>query len=277
MTPQLRIFSSGGGKQSIAALVLSAQGKIDFPIHVFCNVGDDSENPDTLRYVEEYAKPYAEDNNIAFHEIIKKKGRKPARGVADERPQETVYSRAMADNKTIGIPVFMPGSGAPSRRNCTVDFKIMQVNRVARELGATDTNPAMIGIGISLDEFQRMSSDDPDRLYVRKVYPLIDLRLTRADCENIIRRAGLPVPPKSSCYFCPFHSMATWHELKNKQPELFDKAVEMEQTLNKKRAKIGKDSVWLTRKMRPLDQVVGDQSDMFDDIDDACESGFCMV
>lgn len=277
MTPQLRIFSSGGGKQSIAALVLSAQGAIDFPIHVFCNVGVDSENPETLRYVEEYAKPYAEDHNIAFHEIIKKKGRKPAKGIADTRPQETVYSRAMADNRTIGIPVFMPGSGAPGRRNCTVDFKIMQVNRVARELGATDTNPAQIGIGISLDEFQRMSSNDPDRLYVQKVYPLIDLRLTRGDCESIIRRAGLPVPPKSSCYFCPFHSMATWYELKNEQPELFDKAVEMERRMNEKRAKLGLYQVWLTRKLRPLDQVVGDQSSMFDDIDDACESGFCMT
>lgn len=273
----LRIFSSGGGKQSIAALVLSAQRVIDFPIHVFCNVGADSENPETIRYVEEYAKPYAEEHNITFHEISKKKGRKPAKGITDDRPIETVYSRAMADNRTIGIPVFMPGSGAPGRRNCTVDFKILQVNRVARELGATKDDPADIGIGISIDEFQRMSSDDPDTPHVHKVYPLIDLRLTRADCEAIIRRAGLPVPPKSSCYFCPFHSMAAWQELKNKQPELFDKAVEMEQALNRKRAKIGKDAVWLTRKMRPLDQVVGDQLDMFDDIDDACESGFCMV
>lgn len=274
---QLRIFSSGGGKQSIAALVLSARRVIDFPTHVFCNVGADSENPETLRYVEEYAKPYAEDNNIAFHEISKKKGRKPAKGIADERPIETVYGHAIADNRSICIPVFMSGSGAPGRRNCTVDFKILQVNRLARELGATKDDPAQIGIGISIDEFQRMSSDDPDTPHVHKVYPLIDLRLARADCEAIIRRAGLPVPPKSSCYFCPFHSMAAWQELKNKQPELFDKAVEIEQAMNRKRAKLGKDQVWLTRKLRPLDLVIGDQSDMFDDIDDACEGGFCMV
>ena len=44
---QLRFFSSGGGKQSIAALVLSAQGLINYPVHIFCNVGDDSEHPDT--------------------------------------------------------------------------------------------------------------------------------------------------------------------------------------------------------------------------------------
>ena len=274
---QLRIFSSGGGKQSIAALVLSAQGAIDFPIHVFCNVGADSENPETLRYLEEYAKPYAEDKNITFREIITKKGRKPAKGINDTRPQETVYNRAMTHATAVNIPVFFQGSGAPGRRNCTTDFKIKQVNRVARELGATDTNPAIIGIGISIDEFQRMSSDNPYTPHVRKEHPLIDLRLTRADCEAIIRRAGLPVPPKSSCYFCPFHSMATWQELKRKQPDLFGKAVEMEREMNKKRANIGKDYVFLTRKLRPLDQVIGDQIDMFDDSDDACESGFCMT
>ena len=41
----LRVFAHGGGVQSTAALVLSAQGRIDFPVHLFANVGDGSENP----------------------------------------------------------------------------------------------------------------------------------------------------------------------------------------------------------------------------------------
>ena len=49
----LRVFSYGGGVQSTAALVLAAQGKIDFPTFLFANVGDDSEHPATLRYVRE--------------------------------------------------------------------------------------------------------------------------------------------------------------------------------------------------------------------------------
>lgn len=59
MTTQLRTFSYGGGVQSTAALVLPAQARIDFPVFLFSNVGDDSEHPDTLRYVEDVAKPYA--------------------------------------------------------------------------------------------------------------------------------------------------------------------------------------------------------------------------
>lgn len=34
-------------------------------------------------------------------------------------------------------------------------------------------------------------------------YPLIEWGWTRADCERRIAAAGLPVPPKSSCFFCP--------------------------------------------------------------------------
>lgn len=42
---QLRVFSFGGGVQSTAALVLAAQGEIDFTAFIFANVGADSEHP----------------------------------------------------------------------------------------------------------------------------------------------------------------------------------------------------------------------------------------
>lgn len=34
-------------------------------------------------------------------------------------------------------------------------------------------------------------------------YPLIDWRMNREDCKELIASAGLPVPPKSACVFCP--------------------------------------------------------------------------
>ena len=37
----LKVFSYGGGVQSTAALVLAAQGKIDYQTFLFCNVGAD--------------------------------------------------------------------------------------------------------------------------------------------------------------------------------------------------------------------------------------------
>jgi hypothetical protein len=76
--------------------------------------------------------------------------------------------------------------------------------------------------------------------------------MDRQDCINVIQRAGLPVPPKSSCYFCPFHRMSVWQEMRQKQPDLFWKAAALEETINKRREMLGKDKVWLTRKLMPL-------------------------
>jgi hypothetical protein len=61
MKPDVRIFSYGGGVQSNAVLVLQATGQLPEPYDyfVFANVGNDSENPDTLHYLEAVAKPYA--------------------------------------------------------------------------------------------------------------------------------------------------------------------------------------------------------------------------
>jgi hypothetical protein len=270
---QLRTFSYGGGVQSTAALVLAAQGKIDFPVFLFANVGDDSEHPDTLRYVREVAMPYAAAQGIELVELVKRMQRGARKGEV-----ETLYGRlTREDSRSIPIPLRMSGSGAPGNRACTTDFKVRLIAGALRKMGANAQSPAHVGLGISIDEFQRMSHDDPNFPHIHKVYPLIDLRLSRQDCHNIIAAADLPIPPKSSCWFCPYHRIPAWQKLKRETPELFDRAVALERLMNERRATLGKDQVWLTDKLRPIDTVIGDQSDMFDDLEDACESGFCMV
>ncbi len=73
MTPvasaPLRSFSFGGGVQSTAALVLAAQGRIDYRTFVFANVGEDSENPGTITYVEKHTRPYAEAHGLTLIEL----------------------------------------------------------------------------------------------------------------------------------------------------------------------------------------------------------------
>ena len=141
----------------------------------------------------------------------------------------------------------------------------------------------MCGLGISMDEIQRARTDSgfPDQTLE---YPLLDLRLRRADCYKIIEEAGLPKPPRSACWFCPFHSKEAWRELKRETPDLFQKAVELEATINVKRARLfaAKDwdkdpNVWLTRHLRPLDQVVDDQLVLDLDGPDGCDSGSCFT
>jgi hypothetical protein len=263
----LRTFSYGGGVQSTAALVLAAERRIDFPIFLFCNVGDDSEHPATLAYVANVAKPYAAAHGIELYEL---------RHMRKDGEEETLYKKLTRPNsRSTGIPIRLEDSGAPSVRSCTVQFKIRRMGVWQRRHGATRAAPAITGLGISLDEFQRMrttSSIETQTL----TYPLIDMRLTRQDCMNIITRAGLAVPPKSSCWFCPFHRIPAWQKLKRETPELFDRAVALEKTLSERSEGLGNGKLFMLRKMIPLDRGVADQSDMFAD-DDNCESGFCMT
>jgi hypothetical protein len=253
----MRAFSFGGGVQSTAALVLAAQGKIDYRIFLFCNVGADSENPDTLTYVRDYSIPYAAQHGLEFHKIAR-----------TTNNGETLYQKLIKSGKSIPIPTWMAGTG-PSKRECTHDYKRIVVRRW---LGKGNH---IVGLGISLDEFHRMHSSSGFS-NIEHEYPLIDLRLTRSDCIKIINDAGLPLPPKSSCWFCPFNKLQYWQELKRTKPELFVKAVEIETIINNRRRSIGRPEVFLTSRAKPLSIIIADQPLLFD-YDGSCESGYCMV
>lgn len=266
-----RILSYGGGVQSNALLVLAAQGVIYVDALVFANVGADSENPDTLRYIEEVAKPYAAAHGIRFVEV-----QKTRLGETD-----TLYQAVMRSQRDVPLPVYM-GGGAPGNRKCTTEFKLRVIDRWCKQQHWTHVEQ---GLGISWDEWHRARDGHwHDRhgkqqlgYWKRRWYPLLERRLTRADCLRIVSEAGLQQPPKSSCYFCPYHRPAEWIELKRQQPDLFEKAVEMERHMNEVRANLGRDAVYLHRALVPLDQAVGDQLPMFPAWDETCDEGVCFV
>jgi len=265
---EIRIFSFGGGVQSMAAMVLSVQGKLPYTHFLFANVGNDSENPDTLAYMTDVAMPYATQHNLTLIELTHTKH------------TSTLLESLTEDSSRIAIPIHLKGAG-PGWRNCTHRWKIEVIDQWCRaNAGATKQNRIPIGIGISIDEYQRMRSDDPEKdMYTKKEYPLIDLRISRQECTRIIASAGLPVPPKSSCWFCPYKSDYDWKNLAKQKPELFAHAIALEDTLNAKRKKYGnKDDVYLWNKQRPL-RTINDDSvmDMFDDDQMSCESGHCMT
>lgn len=268
----MRVFSFGGGVQSMAVLVLSAQGILPYTHFVLANVGDDSENPKTLEYVEQIARPYADAYGLSIVEIK----RKPKSDDVQTLYQETLTKKA------IPIPVFMSGGG-PGRRNCTSDWKISVVKKWMREnAGATKKNRVPLGVGISVDESHRMRTDDPERdPYLIKEYPLIDLMMTRSKCQEIIIKAGLPLAPKSSCWFCPYKRRSEWTKMRTEEPELWQKAVELEQFIVQKRLDSGKDPAYFTSYNGPLEQVIPLASKNMFDLDDddpmACESGYCMT
>lgn len=232
-----KVFSFGGGVQSMACLVLAAQGRIDYKTFVFSNVGADSENPGTIVYFDEIVKPYAKKHGLIMIETqwTGKVGAKKGKN-------RTIYQDLLDATKSIDIPVRLQ-SGAFGNRNCTARYKIGPLARWTAEQGATAESPWLLGLGISWDESQRMAkSQTPWHI---NDYPLIATRTTRAQCKDIIIEAGLLVPPKSSCWFCPFKGARDWQALKREQPELFAKAMALENILNERRKALGLDEVYI--------------------------------
>jgi hypothetical protein len=263
--------------QSTALLVLAAQGRINYPLFLMANVGEDSEHPDTLTYVRDVAMPYAAEHNIELVLLDRHKR---------DGTVETLMGRLTKEgSRSLPIPVRM-SNGAPGRRSCTADFKIRVIAKELKRRGATADVPAVVGVGISLDEIHRANARKRVAPYERVVYPLVGigddtgLKLNRLDCERIIRDSGLPVPGKSACYFCPFHKQARWSDMARQRPDLFAKSVALEELLNQRRAVLGKDPVYLSAYGMPLAQAV-DQGQpllpLVDGDDGSCDSGWCMT
>ena len=267
----MRIISYGGGVQSTALCVLAVQGKIGHvDAALFSNVGDDSEYPATITYVREKMVPLCAERGLAVHDLhrVKRNG-----------DTETLWQRLMKPgSRSLPIPVRMPDTGAPGTRNCTAEFKIKVITKWIRAHGATQDAPATVCIGFSTDEAHRANNRSASP-YETPEFPLLDLRLSRTDCKNIISRAGLPVPPKSACFFCPFHRPAMWSKMRRDEPVLFQKSVDLEATLLARRVELGRDPVYLTRFGKPLaDAIEERQADLpglLDPDTDSCDEGYC--
>jgi hypothetical protein len=72
----------------------------------------------------------------------------------------------------------------------------------------------LIGFDAGPKDIRRRNhvGDVDDKFYAYR-YPLIEWGWDRDRCKRAIREAGLPVPPKSSCFFCPAMKPAEVREL----------------------------------------------------------------
>jgi hypothetical protein len=252
--------------------VLAARGEIDYPIFLFANTGNDSEHPDALAYVREIAMPFADRSGIEFHEVQKRWRGKGA--------LQTLRGEIYRRERSVPIPARM-SNGAPGNRTCTIDFKIKVVDKWIAENGGRTAELVTVGLGISTDEIHRakVRPIQTVRRFQKAIsYPLIVLGLNRSQCQSIIAAAGLPMAPRSSCYFCPFHSRDAWIRLRQQSPDLFEQAASVEDHINMKRsAVLGKDFVFLHYALRPLRDAVGEQFMLPDFGDDTCEDGYCLT
>lgn len=194
----MHVLSFGGGVNTVALMVLLVDEQAPLDCVIFADTGAETEG--TYNAVE-IAREYLDERSIPFK-------------VVQARPKQTDLYGTLLRRRVIPSVQW---------RWCTRDFKVNPIHSYYSTLG-THINQY---IGIAFDEIHRMK--DSGVSHITNIYPLVERRMTRQDCINIIDEAGLPVPEKSGCYFCPFNSTERWKQLLIKYPQLFDKAIMLEE------------------------------------------------
>lgn len=84
-------------------------------------------------------------------------------------------------------------------------------------------------IGYHADEKKRRGATITEDDRFTYAFPLIEWKLGQGHCVEAIERNNLPVPIKSSCFFCPAKKKKEVFWLYNNHPDLFERAVAMEE------------------------------------------------
>lgn len=253
------VLNLGAGVQSSALALMAAQGEIG-PMPDFAVFADTQAEPQSVMVWLDWLDKqlpfpiYRVTHGNLTDESLEIKTRK--KDGPNSKAGDTTLRRL--------IPLFgvMPDGEkvAAIGRKCTADYKIKPIIKKIRELceikrGQKDVSVTQ-WIGISLDEVQRMK--ESSHAWTQHRWPLIEKRLTRAACLQWMRDNGYPEPPRSACYYCPFHSDSEWRRLRDDDPASFGRAVWFDQEI-RQQYKLGdktmKMEVYLHRSCKPLSEV----------------------
>ena len=256
----MKVISLGLGVQSTALYMMSSLGRIpraDYAI--FADLGAESNK---TYEVLEYLKDWSKYNNGIPIEITKEKN----------LLKDILNQTNSTGQKFASIPAFSE-SGGMVRRQCTSEYKIQPVVKKIRELHKLKFRQRMpkteVWLGISMDEIQRMKISQLPR--IDYYYPLIEERMSRGDCYRFFKEKNFPIPDKSSCIFCPYHSDKNWKDIKENNPKAWDKCIEVDNAIRGASKKGLNDKMFLHRSLIPLKDIeFADQQELF-----LCEEGFC--
>lgn len=188
-------YGAGVGSTALLCYLLDEVKSGDIEV-VFCDHGGDW--PETYDYVN-YIQQKLDINITVLKVDIEKKG-----GLYDYFHHYKM------------VPLFQ-------YRICTDKGKIKPFNKYIER-------PCMNYLGITWDERRRARAN---RLKtVTNQYPFVEKRITRNAAIKIITNAGLNIPIKSGCWFCPFQGKDQWRKLYNMHDDLFLKAIELENNGN---------------------------------------------
>lgn len=188
----MNIASCGLGTNSVAGIILAIEQGCIFDEILFANTGRGK------KYGERAA---TYDFFKIFNNWLKKRGHKPIKMLFSKNAKGKSISLYEEVYKLNTLPAIVFGF-----KTCSQRFKVQPQNKYINSLVAAQKiwasgEKITKWIFYDSDEPQRAKEYEDDKFLVR--YFLIENDIDRYECEKIIINAGLPLPQKSSCYYCP--------------------------------------------------------------------------
>ena len=97
--------------------------------------------------------------------------------------------------------------------------------------------------------------------------------MQRSDCIQFFKDNNFPIPVKSSCVFCPYHSDSYWLEMKKENSKEWKTAIKVDGAIRDSSQRGVRDKLYLHRSLKPLNEVYF-QENQLDMFDNECE-GHC--
>lgn len=251
------VLNLGAGVQSSTLALMAARGEVG-PMPDFAVFADTQAEPTSVYKWLDWL-----ETQLPFPVLRVTKGNLTEDALKVRVKAESKYGSNLTYLRR-AIPVFgLDANGEVIMavgRSCTAEYKVRPILKAIRDRceikhGQKDVTVTQ-WIGISYDEMQRMKL--PREPWTQHRWPLVELKMRRSHCIEWMRKNGYPEPPRSACYYCPFHDDAEWRRLRNEDPEHFAKALafdkEYRKRWNENRGGM-RFEVFLHRACKPLDQI----------------------
>jgi hypothetical protein len=208
----MNIVAYGGGTDSTAMIIECFNRGVQIDYILFADTG--AEKPHTYEYVKKFSS-WCAAHGLPEITTVKKGGN-----------NETLEQECLRKHS---LPSLAYGF-----KTCSQKFKIQPQEKFFNNLPEAKViwqrgEKITKFIGYDLTEKRRADKAilyQSDKYQLR--FPLIEWGITRADCINIIKNAGLCVPGKSACYFCPSTRVSEIKQLGVNYPDLLQRALALE-------------------------------------------------
>lgn len=220
------MVSIGMGVDAIAAAIALVRIGAKLDLAIFSDTG--GERPETYAYIEIFDRWLRENAGIPLTVM---------RLIPPNAPYETLEGECLANGT---LP-----SAALGMKACSSKWKGQAIHSWITGWSENGKRPAqdpwtpaiecwergervvrVIGFDAGSKDKRRKGGPGDDRY--QNFYVLRELGMDRVDCANEILAAGLPLPIKSACFFCPANKPRELLWLHHHHPDLFRRALVIE-------------------------------------------------